>query len=100
MSKHSTVTKTLLAGVIGVGAGLLLAPKSGKETRSDMKKKLQTSKAKLAKDTGAAKQAAQDVANGATAKSREAVTIVADTAGEIASDLKAGVDRIVATAKK
>ena len=40
MSKKSGLGKFLLGAGIGVGLGLLFAPKSGKETRADLKKKM------------------------------------------------------------
>ena len=39
MSKKSGLGKFLLGAGIGVGLGILFAPKSGKETRADLKKK-------------------------------------------------------------
>ena len=40
MSKKSGLGKFLLGAGIGVGLGLLFAPKSGKETRAELKEKL------------------------------------------------------------
>ena len=40
MSKKSGFSKFLLGAGIGVGLGILFAPKSGKETREDLKEKL------------------------------------------------------------
>ena len=40
MSKKGGLGKFLLGAGIGVGLGLLFAPKSGKETRADLKKKM------------------------------------------------------------
>ena len=40
MSKKNVVKGTLIAGLVGMVAGLLLAPKSGKETREDIRGKL------------------------------------------------------------
>lgn len=40
MSKKSGIGKFLLGAGIGVGLGILFAPKSGKETRADLKKKM------------------------------------------------------------
>lgn len=40
MSKKSGLGKFLLGAGIGLGLGLLFAPKSGKETRADLKKKM------------------------------------------------------------
>ena len=39
-SKKSGLGKFLLGAGIGVGLGILFAPKSGKETRADLKKKM------------------------------------------------------------
>ena len=40
MSKKSGLAKFLLGAGIGLGLGILFAPKSGKETRADLKKKM------------------------------------------------------------
>ena len=40
MSKEKRMGRLLLGGAIGVGIGLLFAPKSGKETRKELKVKL------------------------------------------------------------
>lgn len=40
MSKKSGLGKFLLGASVGVGLGLLFAPKSGKETRADLKRKM------------------------------------------------------------
>ena len=40
MSKKGGIGKFLIGAGIGVGLGLLFAPKSGKETREDLKKKM------------------------------------------------------------
>lgn len=40
MSKKNGLMKFLLGAGIGVGLGVLFAPKSGKETRADLKKKM------------------------------------------------------------
>ncbi len=40
MGKKHGISKFLLGAGIGVGLGLLFAPKSGKETRADLKKKM------------------------------------------------------------
>lgn len=40
MSKKNGLAKFLIGASIGVGLGVLFAPKSGKETRADLKKKM------------------------------------------------------------
>ena len=40
MKKNNGITKFLAGAAIGAGLGILFAPKSGKETRADIKKKL------------------------------------------------------------
>lgn len=48
MSKGSTVTLSFLIGAsLGIIAGILIAPKSGEETREDVKEKLNTIKSKV-----------------------------------------------------
>ncbi len=39
MSKKSNIGALVAGAAVGVGAGILLAPKSGKETRNDLKNK-------------------------------------------------------------
>ncbi len=41
MKKSSGIGKFLTGAAIGAGLGILFAPKSGKETRADLKKKLE-----------------------------------------------------------
>lgn len=40
MSKKSDLGKVAIGAAIGVGAGILFAPKSGKETRQELKEKM------------------------------------------------------------
>jgi len=48
MSKGSIVTLSFLIGAsLGVIAGILIAPKTGEETREDVKEKLNTIKSKV-----------------------------------------------------
>lgn len=42
----SKLGKVVVAAAVGVAAGMLLAPKSGKDTRTDIKNKLQDAKTK------------------------------------------------------
>ena len=52
------VTTGIIAAVTGFAAGILLAPKSGKETRADIKKKANEAKDYAVKQAGVAKEKA------------------------------------------
>lgn len=56
----SKVVKTVAAAAIGFAAGILLAPKSGKETREDIKVKADEAKAKARTKADQAKEAAME----------------------------------------
>jgi len=47
MSKHSSLSKFVVGAGIGFGVGLLVAAKSGKETRKDIKNKFEELEDKL-----------------------------------------------------
>lgn len=47
MSKHSSLSKFIVGAGIGFGVGLLVAAKSGKETRKDIKNKFEELEDKL-----------------------------------------------------
>jgi len=56
----SKTVKILAAAAIGFAAGLLLAPKSGDETRKDLKRKAREAQDYTAEKVGQAKAAARD----------------------------------------
>ena len=68
--------KVVLATVVGFVAGVLVAPKSGKETREDLKRKATEAKdkadVKKAQLTQAAKEGAESVKVGASKAGKEA----------------------------
>jgi gas vesicle protein len=86
MKKILTVLGAAAAGVV---AGILMAPKSGKETREDIKKKAVEFKdeaEKRAKQAqGAAKDSAESVKSGAKR--------VGDAAVDTARDVKGNVEK-------
>ena len=74
MSK--TLAKVIIAGAAGFVAGILVAPKSGKETRADIVAKAEETKEfateKAAQVAQAAKEGAASVKKGAKCAEREA----------------------------
>lgn len=56
----SKMTKVAIAAAIGVAAGMLLAPKSGKENRKDLKKKVDATKKYVGDKTEQAKDMVND----------------------------------------
>jgi gas vesicle protein len=66
----SKMSKIAVAAAIGVAAGMLLAPKSGKETRKDLKKKVDATK----KYVGDKTEQAKDMVNEAKAAMNETPT--------------------------
>ena len=83
------VITTVAAVAAGFAAGILSAPKSGKETRKDIKKKANAFKVEADKKAKQGKAAAKDsfdsVKNGAQK--------VGDTAVETARDVKGNVEK-------
>jgi gas vesicle protein len=55
----SKMTRLAVVAAMGVAAGILLAPKSGKETRNDLKKKVESTK----KYVGDKAEQAKDMVN-------------------------------------
>ncbi len=79
----------------GVVAGILTAPKSGKETRSDIKQKAN----KLKKDADQKADKAKREAAQRADQAKEAVTGAADDALDKAEDLKARTKEAIKGAK-
>tara|TARA_B100000678_G_scaffold126621_1_gene106012 strand:- start:573 stop:860 length:288 start_codon:yes stop_codon:yes gene_type:complete len=85
MSKLKVVVGTAFGAVVGFVTGVLIAPKSGKETREDIKHAATS-----------AKEKAVEVASDATEKGKE---MAHDVAGK-ADEFKARVEQAAEGAKK
>ena len=83
------VTTGIIAAVTGFAAGILLAPKSGKETRADIKKKADKMKVEADKKAKQAKAAAKD----SLASMKSGAQKVGDAAVETARDVKGNVEK-------
>jgi gas vesicle protein len=96
MSKGKFAAGTIFGALIGLAAGILTAPKSGKETRADLKMKAEDMKNKATdvmddvKDT--ATKTASDIKNKATD--------VASDVKDNAMDLKERTEKAAAGAKE
>lgn len=77
------------AAVVGFAAGILTAPKSGKETREDLKKKTEEFKSEAEKRTEQAKLAAKDSAESIKAGAQK----VTDTAVKTVKDVQGNVEK-------
>ncbi|MDO4713025.1 MAG: YtxH domain-containing protein [Candidatus Saccharibacteria bacterium] len=73
----------------GFAAGVLLAPKSGKETRQDLKRKVAELKKKADKTAKQAKAAAKDSLGALKTGAQK----VGDVAAETARDVKGNVEK-------
>lgn len=83
------VLTTVAAVAAGFAAGILTAPKSGKETRADIKKKAGELKVETDKKTKQAKAAAKD----SFASVKSGAQKVGDAAVETARDVKGNVEK-------
>lgn len=95
--------KDVLAGVAigaiaGAVAGILFAPKSGKETRADIKNYLTEMKDKIAKELANAKDFSKEtygkVVKKVVGSYQDAKKISSDQAVEIIDSLEAGFDTV------
>ena len=77
------------AAAAGFAAGILTAPKSGKETRKDLKKKAVKLKADAEKVAGKAAAVAKDSVDSLKVGSRK----VGDAVTEAAKDVKGNVEK-------
>lgn len=77
------------AAAAGFAAGILMAPKSGKETRKDLKKKAVKLKADTEKVAGKAAAVAKDSVDSLKVGSRK----VGDAVTETAKDVKGNVEK-------
>lgn len=109
----SKVLKLALAAVGGFAAGIMLAPKSGKETRADLKAKANEAKVKAKVQKEKLKNVADDSAatfkKGADSASKEAVAFgrsakatadrIAAEAAELGGEARTRARRVAADAK-
>lgn len=86
MKKVLAVVGAVAAGFV---AGILTAPKSGKETRADLKKKANELKTEAGKYANKTKAAAKDAASSLKAGAQK----VGDVASETARDVKGNVEK-------
>lgn len=86
MKKALAVVGAVAAGFV---AGILTAPKSGKETRADLKKKADELKTEAGKYANKTKAAAKDAASSLKAGAQK----VGDVASETARDVKGNVEK-------
>jgi len=68
MSKTKIAIGAIVGAAAGIIAGMLTAPKSGKETRADLRDKASELKANAARRTEAAESRAEEVVNDVKAK--------------------------------
>jgi gas vesicle protein len=99
MAKNKLAIGTFVAAVAGFVTGILLAPKSGKETREQIKqesmKAKDTAVEEVREKTEAVKEKATEVANDVSEKAKE----VRDDVTAKAKDLKGSFDHKVAGVK-
>lgn len=88
MSKTKFVLGAIVGAVVGAGAALLTAPKSGKETREDLKRKASDLKDEVRAQAGKVVGAAQKVSETTKAGSRRVAREVADTVEKAAKDVE------------
>lgn len=71
------------AAVAGFAAGILTAPKSGKETRADLKRKADEYRDEAEKRAGQAKAAAQDSVESIKSGARKVGGVATETARDV-----------------
>ena len=83
MSKGKVFLGTVVAAVAGFAAGILTAPKSGKETRKDIKDEAEKVKGVVIHETEKVKTTATRKANEVKAKAEEVASEVTSKAEEL-----------------
>jgi gas vesicle protein len=96
MSKGKFAIGAILGAAAGVVTGFLTAPKSGKETRGELKAKAEKAKVEVGKKAEFAASKATEYSNEAKSKAQEAVKTVKSEA----TDLKQRSERAYEGAKK
>jgi gas vesicle protein len=82
----SKAINTLVAAAAGFAAGILLAPKSGKETREDIKAKALETKDRAAEKAGEATEVLKESASKAEAEMRGMAKSVKKSASTMAAE--------------
>lgn len=90
------LVKLVVAAVTGFVAGVLVAPKSGKETRKDIKKAAESARDKVLEETDKVK----DVAEDGVKIAKHGAGIVADEAVAFGKSAKASAGRVAGEAVK
>lgn len=93
---QKTFGKVIFAAIAGAVAGLLLAPKSGKETREDLKVKALDAKKKAAHKADLVK----DVTKENAAEVKETMRRAAKEAAELGEEAKLRASRVAEDAKR
>jgi len=96
MSKGKFALGALFGAAAGLVTGILTAPKSGKETREDIKTKAKEVKVDVTKKVESAASEANEIAEDVKSKAQD----FAEDAKTSASDLKDRTERAVEGAKK
>jgi len=96
MSKGKVAAGAFFGAIAGFVTGILLAPKSGRETREDLKEVALKSKDTVVDEAGKAKDAAVKVANDVKNRAEEVAGDVSDKAVE----LKGRTEQAIEGAKK
>jgi gas vesicle protein len=96
MSKAKIAVGALFGAAVGFVTGILTAPKSGKETRAELKAKAEKAKVEASKKAEYAAHKAADFSNDAKVKAQE----LAEKAKMEAVELKQRSERAVEGAKK
>lgn len=92
MSKSKFVLGTVVAAAAGFVAAILTAPKSGKETRADIKANATKAKATVTEEAHKVKDVAEKKAKEVKAKAEEIIEDVADKATEYKGRAEQAVD--------
>lgn len=100
MSKGKFAIGALLGAAAGFVAGILTAPKSGKETREDLKDTAVKVKDDVTLKASQAKDKAADVASDVIDKASKVSAKVADNVATAAKDFKSHSHDAAASAKK
>ncbi len=92
MSKSKFALGALIGAAAGVVAGVLTAPKSGKETRADLKAKAEKAKVDASKKADVVTAKANDMAKDAKEKAQGVANKFADEAVSLKSRTESAVE--------